>query len=148
MIWQNQMINVEKNQPQKSKNQLSSTVSLLCTLLEDLGCAIELHAKLVNEVTELHSLVLKKYLFNGQVEGDDCNKYLFGQGISMKPVVMTRNIYSFMNHGVYLHTESSTKICLQFWMNSVYEHMEERQVSQTDFENTLVCIMMKEYKHI
>ncbi len=69
-----------KNHFQKKKNQLSSTLStvcLLCTLFEDLGCAIELHEKIVNEDTELHSLDLTNYLFNGQEEGD----YLFGQGI-------------------------------------------------------------------
>ncbi len=71
----------QKNQPQKKKNQLSSTLSstvcLLCTLFEDLGCAIKLHEKLANEVTELHSLDPRNYLFNGQEEGD----YLLGQGI-------------------------------------------------------------------
>jgi hypothetical protein len=45
----------QKNQPQKNKNQLSSTLSstvcLLCTLFEGLGCSIELHEKLANEVT-------------------------------------------------------------------------------------------------
>jgi hypothetical protein len=71
----------QKNQPQRSKNQLSSTVSLLCILFEDLGCANELHEKLADEVTELHSLDPRKYLFNGQEEGDDCNDFLFGQGI-------------------------------------------------------------------
>jgi hypothetical protein len=35
-----------------------------------------------------------------------------GKESSMKQVVMTRNIYSCMNHGVCLPTESSTKICL------------------------------------
>ncbi len=50
---------------------------LLCTLFEDLGCAIELHEKIANEDTELHSLDWRNYLFNGQEEGD----YLFGQGI-------------------------------------------------------------------
>jgi hypothetical protein len=52
-------------------------VCLLCTLFEDLGCAIELHEKLGNEDTVLHSLDPRNYLFNGQEEGD----YLFGQGI-------------------------------------------------------------------
>jgi hypothetical protein len=87
-------------------------VLLLCTLFEDLGCAIELHEKLADEITELHSLDLKKYLFNRQEEGDVCNDHLLGKELSMKPVVMTRNIYSFMNRGVSLHTESSTKFCL------------------------------------
>jgi hypothetical protein len=50
---------------------------LLCTLFEDLGCAIELHEKIAKEVTALHSLDPRNYLFNGQEEGDD----LFGQGI-------------------------------------------------------------------
>jgi hypothetical protein len=50
---------------------------LLCALFEDLGCAIELHAKIANEDTALHSLDPRNYLFNGQEEGD----YLFGQGI-------------------------------------------------------------------
>jgi hypothetical protein len=63
----------KKNQPQTSKNQLSSTVSLLQILFEDLRCAIKLHSKFVDEVTELHSLDLRNYLFNGQEGGDDCN---------------------------------------------------------------------------
>jgi hypothetical protein len=71
----------QNNQPQKNKNQISSTLSstvcLLCTLFEDLGCAIQLHEKLANEVTALHCLDPRNYLFNGQEEGD----YLFGQGI-------------------------------------------------------------------
>ncbi len=66
---------------QKKKNQLSSTLSstvcLLCILFEDLGCAIELHEKKTNEVTALHSLDPRNYLFNRKEEGD----YLFGQGI-------------------------------------------------------------------
>jgi hypothetical protein len=57
-------------------------VSLLCILLfEDLGCAIESHVKFRGEITKLHSLDPRKYLFNGQEEGDDCNDFLFGQGI-------------------------------------------------------------------
>jgi hypothetical protein len=69
-----------------------------------------------------------------------------GKESSMKQVSMTRNIYSCMNHGVCLPTESSIKICLYFWMKSVYEHMEEKkQVFQTDFANSLICIMMKKY---
>jgi hypothetical protein len=71
----------QKNHFQKKNNQLSSTLSstvcLLCTLFEDLGCAIELHEEIANEVTVLHSSDPRNYLFNGQEEGD----YLFGQGI-------------------------------------------------------------------
>ncbi len=50
---------------------------LLHALFEDLGCAIKLQEKIANEDTELHSLELRNYLFNGQEEGG----YLFGQGI-------------------------------------------------------------------
>jgi hypothetical protein len=72
---------LQKNHIQKKKTQysrtLSSTVCLLCTLFEDLGCAIELHEKITNKVTVLHSLNPRYYIFNGQEEGD----YLFGQGL-------------------------------------------------------------------
>ncbi len=71
----------QKNHFKKKKNQLSSTLSstvcLLCTLFEDLGCAIELHEKIASKVTVLYSLDPRNYLFNWQEEGD----YLFGQGI-------------------------------------------------------------------
>jgi hypothetical protein len=71
----------QKDHFRKKKNQFSSTllrtVCLLHALFEDLGCAIELHEKLANDDTELHSLDPRTYLFNTQEEGD----YLFGQGI-------------------------------------------------------------------
>jgi hypothetical protein len=73
-------IKLKKNQLSSRKNQLSSTESLLCILIEDLGCAIELHEEFADDVTERHSLDPRKDLFNGQ-EGDDCNYFLFGQGI-------------------------------------------------------------------
>jgi hypothetical protein len=53
----------QKNNFQKKKDQLSSTLSstvcLLRALFEDLGCAIELHEKIVNEDIELN---VKHYL--------------------------------------------------------------------------------------
>ncbi len=71
----------QKNHFRKKKNQLLSTllstVCLLCALFEDLGCAIELHEKIANEDTKLHSSNPRNYLFDGKEEGD----YLFGQGI-------------------------------------------------------------------
>jgi hypothetical protein len=65
----------------KCQKNLSSTVSLLCILFEDLGCAIKLHVKFADEVTELHSLDPRNYLFNGQEKGDDCYNFLFGRRI-------------------------------------------------------------------
>jgi hypothetical protein len=56
-------------------------VSLLCILIEDLGCDIKLHAIFADEVTKLQSLYPRNYLFNGQEEGDDCYDFLFVQGI-------------------------------------------------------------------
>jgi hypothetical protein len=73
----------QKNQLLRKMNQLSSTVSLLCILFEDLGSAIELHEKFANDVTELHSLDLRKYLFNEQEGGDDCNVFWGGRVLSM-----------------------------------------------------------------
>jgi hypothetical protein len=72
----------------------------------------------------------------------------WGKESSMKQVAMTGNIYSCMNHGVCLPTESSTKICLSFWMRSVYVHLEKKQVSKTDFANSLIFMMMKKCMHI
>jgi hypothetical protein len=83
-------------------------VCLLCALSKDLGCAIELHEKIANEDTGLHSLDPRNYLFNGQEE----EYYLLGKESSMKQISMTRNINSCMNCGVCLPTESSIKICL------------------------------------
>ncbi len=138
----------QKNHSQKKKNRYSSTpsstVCLLCTLFEDLGCAIDLHEKIANEVTALHSLDPRNYLLM-----DKKKEITFlGKESSMKQVVMTRNIYSCMNCGVCLPTESSTKIFLSFWMKSVYIHLEKKQVSQTDFANSLTCMMMKKYMPI
>ncbi len=76
-IFEAIQVDLAESEAKHWKN-LSSIVSLLCILFEDLGCAIELHAKFVDEVTELHSLDPRKYLFNGQEEGDDFNKFLVG----------------------------------------------------------------------
>jgi hypothetical protein len=138
----------QKNQPQTSKNQLSSNVSLLCIIFEDLGCDIKLHVKFADEVAELHSWTQEILSSMDKKEEMIVTIFFLGRVLSMKPKVPTRNIYSFMNCGVCLHKESSTNICLQYWMSSVYVYLEKRQVSQTDFANTLVCMMMKEYTHI
>ena len=89
-------------------------MSLLCILFEDLVCVLELHEEFADDVTEQHSLDPSKYVFNGQEEGDECNYFLFGQGM-----INDFNSADSMNHGVCLHTKSFTKICLHFRMNSV-----------------------------
>ncbi len=142
----------QKNQPQINKNQissiLSSTVFLLHTLFEDLGSAIELHEKLANERTELHSLDPRNYLINGQEEEDDCIYYLFGQGIINEASSDDKEYLQLCKSWCLFAYREFYKNLLAIWMNSVYVHLEKRQVSQTDFANTLVCTMMKEYMHI
>jgi hypothetical protein len=130
----------QKNHFQKKKNQLSSTLSstvfLLRTLFENLGCAIELHEKIAKEVTALHSLDPRSYLFNGQEEGD----YLFGQGII--------NEASSDNKEYLQLYESWCLFAYRVWMKSVYVHLEKKQSFQTDFGNSLICMMMKKYMRI
>jgi hypothetical protein len=111
--------NHQKNQPQRSNNQLSSAVSLLCILFEDLGCAIELHEKFADEVTDLHSLELRKYPFNGQEEGDDCTDFRFGQGIINEARSDDKEYLQLYESWCLFAYRSSTKICLQFRLNSV-----------------------------
>jgi hypothetical protein len=70
LIWQNQRINVKKNISGKRRNNFQAHFQALCGcfahfLKIDLGCAIELHEKIANEDTELHSLDPRNYLFNG-----------------------------------------------------------------------------------
>ncbi len=65
---------------------------LLHALFEDLGCAIELHEKIANEDTELHSLDPRNYLFNGKKK----EIIFLGKKSSMKQVSMTRNIYWYL----------------------------------------------------
>jgi hypothetical protein len=57
-------VKCQKNHLLSRKNQLSSTMSLLCILFEDLGCAIELHEEFADDISEQRSLDPRKYLFN------------------------------------------------------------------------------------
>ena len=67
----------KQSRVQKIKSTISSTMYLLCSLFENVGCVAKLHEEIVNENTEKYSLRPRNYLFNGQEECD----YLFGQGI-------------------------------------------------------------------
>jgi hypothetical protein len=129
-------------------NQLSSTVSLLCILFEDLGCAIELHEKFVDEVTELHSLDPRKYLFNGQEEGDDCNGFLFGQGIINEARSDDKEYLQLYESWCLFAYREFYKNLLAILVDLSLKTYGERQISQTNFANTSVCTMMKKYKSI
>jgi hypothetical protein len=66
-----------QTQLQKIKSTISSTMYLLRSLFENIGCIAKLHKETVNEDTEIYSMRTRNYLFNGQKECD----YFFGQGI-------------------------------------------------------------------
>ena len=62
----------------------------------------------------------KNIFFNEQEERDDHNNFLFGQGTINDFTGVEKEYLSCIIHGVCSHTESFTKICLQFWLNSAY----------------------------
>jgi hypothetical protein len=81
---------------------------LLRAFFEDLGCAIELHEKIANEDTELHSLDPRIYLFNGQEEGD----YLFGQGIINEASINDKEYLQLYESWCLFAYREFYKICL------------------------------------
>jgi hypothetical protein len=135
---------MSKNHIWKKTNQFSSTFSstmyLLHTLFEDLGRVTELHEKIANKDTDLHSLDPRNYLFNGQEEGD----YLSGQGIINEASINDKDyLVLYKSWCLFIYREFY-KNCLPFWMKSVYEHLEKnKQVFSTDFVKSLICMMMK-----
>ncbi len=143
LIWQNQKINVKKNSLRETIISFQALYLYFAHYLRIkevlLNCTKNLKMRLLNYIFLAREINKKKEMIVLII--------FLGKESSMKPVVMTRNIYSFMNCGC-LHSENSTKICLRFWMNSVCVHLEKRQVSQADSANTLICMMMKEYTRI
>ncbi len=133
----------------KKTNQFSSTFSstmyLLRTLFEDLGSVTELHEKIVNEDTELHSLDPRNCLFNGQEEGD----YLFGQGIIYEVSINDKD-YLVLNESwcLFIYSDFYKNLLAILDEISLRTFGEKKQVFQTDFANSLICMMMKKYKHI
>jgi hypothetical protein len=143
LIWQNQRINVKKNHFQKKKNQLSSTLSstvcLLCELFADLGCAIELHEKIANEDTELHSLDPRNYLFNGQEEGD----YLLGQGIINEASINDKEyLQLYESWCLFAYREFYKNLLVILDEIKLRTYGEKKQLFQTDFANSLICMMI------
>jgi hypothetical protein len=138
----------QKNHSQKKKNQFSSTFSstvcLLCTLFEDLGCAIESHEKIANEVTVLHSLDPRNHLFNRQEEGD----YLFGQGIINEASSDDREYLQLYESWCLFAYREFYKNLLFILDEVSLRTFGEKQVSKIDFANSLICMMMKKYMHI
>ncbi len=138
-----------KNHIRKKMNQFSSTFSstmyLLHTLFEDLGSVTELHEKIANEDTELHSLDPRNYLLI------DKKKVIifFGQGIINEAIINDTDYLVLYKSWCLVIYREFYKTCLPFWMKSVYKHLEKnKQVFPTDFVKSLICMMMKKYKHI
>ncbi len=140
----------QKNHPQNKKNQLSSTLSstmcLLCTLFEDFGCAIELHENIANVVTALHSLDPRNYLFNGQEEG----VYLFGQGIINETSSDDKEYLKLYELWcLFAYREFYKNLLVILDEVSLRTFGEKTSIpSQTDFANSLICMMMKKYMRI
>jgi hypothetical protein len=134
-----------KNQLLSRKNQLSITMSLLHILFGNLGYAIKLHEECADNVIEQRSLDPRKYCFNGQEEGDDCNYFLFGQGI-------INDFNGAEKEYLKLYESRCLFICREFyknlvaiWLNSAWGHMEKRQTSQSGFASSLIWTSMTEY---
>jgi hypothetical protein len=119
---------------------LSSTVCLLCALFEDLRCAIELHEKIANEDIELHSLDLKNYLLNGQEEGD----YLFGQGIINEASIDDKEyLQLYQLWCLFAYREFYKNLLVVLDEINLRTFGEKKQAFQTDFANSLICMMIK-----
>jgi hypothetical protein len=120
-------------------------VCLLCAFFEDLGCAIELHEKKANEDTELHSLDPRNYLFNGQEEGD----YLFRQRIINTGSIDDKEYLQLYELWcLFAYREFYENLLVILDEVSLRTFGENKQVFQTDFANSLICMMMKKYKGI
>ncbi len=130
----------------KIKSTFSSTMYLLCSLFENLGSVAKLYEEIANEDTEIYSLDPKKYLFNGQEEGD----YLFGQGIineasiNDKAYLMLYKLWClFMYREFYKNLLTILgEVSLQTYRKKTNSY--SKQIVQ----NSLICMMMKKYKHI
>ncbi len=87
----------------------------------------------------------EKYLFHGQEEGDDCIDYLFGQEI-INEASSDDKEYLHLNElwCLFAYREFYKNLLAILDEHSLL-HLKKRQVSLTDFANTLVCMMMKEY---
>ncbi len=113
---------------------------MLYALFEDLGCAIELHEKIANEDTELHSLDPRNYLFNGQDEGD----YLLGQGIINEASIDYKEyLQLYESWCLFAYREFYKNLLVILDEVSLRTHGGKKQVLQIDFANSLICMIYK-----
>ncbi len=102
---------------------------LLCALFEDLGCAIELHEKIANRVTVLHSSNTRNYLFNRQEEGD----YLFGQGFINEASINDKEYLQLYESWCLFAYREFYKNLLVILDEVSLRTFGEKQISRTDF---------------
>ncbi len=115
---------------------------LLHALFEDLGCVTELHEKIANEDTELHSLDPRNYLFNGQEGG----YYLFGQGIINEASINDKKyLQLYESWCLFVYREFYKNLLVILDEVSLHTYGGKKQVFQTDFANSLICMMMNKY---
>jgi hypothetical protein len=91
--------------------------------------------------TELHSLDPRNYLFNGQEEGD----YLFGQGIINEASSDDKEyLQLYESWCLFAYREFYKNLLAILDEVSLHTFGDETSI-QTDFANSLICMMMKEY---
>ncbi len=112
---------------------------LLRALFEDLRCAIELHEKIANKVTVLHSLNPRNYLFNGQEEGD----YLLGQGIINEANINDKEYLQLYESCCLFAHKEFNKNLLVILDEVTLRTFGEKTNIQNRFANSLICMMMK-----
>ncbi len=139
----------QKNHIQKKTNQFSSTFSstmyLLCILFEDLGSVTELHEIIANKDIELHSLDPRNYLFNGQEEGD----YLFDQGIINEASINDKDyLVLYESWCLFIYREFYKNLLAILDEVSLQSFGEKQTCIPNRFQKSLICMMMKKYKHI
>ena len=101
--------------------------------------------KKCNEDIELHSLDPRIYLFNGQEEGD----YLFGQGIINEASINDKEyLQLYESWCLFAYREFYKNLLVILDEVSLRTYGGKKQVFQTDFANSLICMMMKKYKRI
>ncbi len=103
-----------------------------------------MHEKLASEVTVLHCLDPRKYLFNGQEEGD----YLFGQGIINEASSDYKEYLQLYESWCLFAYREFYKNLLVFLDEVSLRTFGEKTRIPTDFAISLICMMMKKYMRI
>jgi hypothetical protein len=89
---------------------------------------------------KLHSLDPRNYLFNGQEEGD----YLLGQGIINEASIDDKEYLQLYEPWcVFAYRDFYKNLLVILDEISLHTFGGKKQVFQTDFANSLICMMIK-----